>query len=304
MALGRVANLECDQSHYAVDYFIYSYVKMACMTSMFSSNILVTNPILRRYEADTPFIALRSTVANALVHANLIPIAIGPEMDEAAVLWLYEQCAGVVFSGGVDWNPKWYNQEPAKGTDAPQDTRDAVEQLLYERVLTDKKPVVGICRGMQGLAIALYRQHAITAKESIIIQEISQVTTARHCVEYEEMHANKHEVIILPDTIAHEIFGSASVLVPKGNHQAVNKRVAESLLPHIVISGVSAKDDLTEIIELKRAVHPFCFAMQGHPEVDTSLYPAVFKRLAAEAQQYAIRHTHGHSDAVSVEVVA
>src|SRR6185312_6285983 len=101
--------------------------------------------------------------------------------------------------------------------------------------------------------------------------EIAHVTDQTHASPYEKMYQNKHEVTIMPDTLAREIFQTETVFVPKGNHQAVNKGVALQL-PHVVVSGVSTKDGLTEMIELDRSVHPFCFAMQGHPEVDNTLY--------------------------------
>lgn len=250
------------------------------------NHILVTNPVMRKYPADIPYIAVRSTVANALAKAKLIPIAIGPEMDREATLWLYKQCAGIVFTGGADWNPKVYNQIPAKETNPPQDERDDVEQLLFEKALTDKKPMVGICRGMQGLAIALYRMHAISTKESILIQEISHITSQNQRVPYEKIHRNKHDVTIASSTIAHEIFERATILMPKGHHQAVDKDVV-SRLPHVVVSGLSTKDSFTEMIELNRSAHPFCFATQGHPELDNTLYLPLFRRLADEAEKFA-----------------
>ncbi|HEU5379433.1 MAG TPA: gamma-glutamyl-gamma-aminobutyrate hydrolase family protein [Ktedonobacteraceae bacterium] len=251
-----------------------------------SNHILVTNPAWRKHPADTPFIALRTTIANALGRAKLIPIAVGPEMHHDVVLWLYEQCAGVVFTGGADWNPKLYNQQPLQETGEPQNLRDEIEQLLFTKALADKKPLVGICRGMQGLAIALYRQHMISSQESILIQHIAHVSDHQHTSPYELMHTNKHEVTIHPETLAHEIFKNTSIFMPSSHHQAVSTEVALKL-PYLVISGVSTPDGLAEIMELDRTIHPFCFAVQGHPEVDSTLYPLLFQRLAQETKRFA-----------------
>src|SRR5581483_7035121 len=97
---------------------------------IFPNHILVAKPTIKKYPTDVAYSALRSTVANALVKAGLIPVVVGPEMDQEAALWLYEQCAGVVFTGGADWNPTTYHQARAKETQPSDDARDSLEQLL------------------------------------------------------------------------------------------------------------------------------------------------------------------------------
>lgn len=177
---------------------------------------------------------------------------------------------------------------PAPETRPPDDERDAVELYLYGKALADKKPLIGICRGAQGLAIALHVFHTvIDSEESILIQEISHIARGNHSSPYEQLRTNKHGVTLNAHTLAHEVFGCTQLAMPKAHHQAVNK-AAVIKLPHIVISGTSTADGFVETFELHRQVHPFCFAIQGHPEVDETLYRPLFNRLAREARMHVV----------------
>lgn len=247
--------------------------------------VLVTCPALKNYRSDTPHLITRTTV-DALARANLIPVIVGPDMDKRMALRLYEQCAGIVCTGGNDWNPALYNQSPAPETDTPEDDRDEIELALLTKALLNKKPVVGICRGMQGLAIALYRMHPRRVCASIIIQEVSRITKQQHNTTYDGMTLNKHKITISQDTIAHEVFRNTAIMMPKGNHQAVDGTIVCEL-PGVKVSGKSSVDNMTEVIELKRTAHPFCIATQGHPEVDQGLSMLLFNRLSYEMKRFA-----------------
>ena len=107
--------------------------------------------------------------AGSHYHAGLVPVMVGPDMDRETALRLYSRCAGVVFTGGNDWNPAVYNQAADPGTDRPEDSRDEIELAILSKTLSDSKPTVGICRGMQGLAIAVYKMSAVASKEPILI---------------------------------------------------------------------------------------------------------------------------------------
>lgn len=63
------------------------------------------------------------------------------------------KCEGVLLLGGPDINPFWYGEDNLYSQPAHRD-RDTVEWTLARRGLTDNKPIMGICRGMQMLAVA------------------------------------------------------------------------------------------------------------------------------------------------------
>jgi len=63
-------------------------------------------------------------------------------------------CAGLLLPGGGDVDPHRYGQVPA-GSAPPDPLRDDAELGLARRFLAEKLPVLGICRGLQVLNVAL-----------------------------------------------------------------------------------------------------------------------------------------------------
>lgn len=57
-------------------------------------------------------------------------------------------CDGFLITGGIDINPKWFNEE-INGTEQFDDSIDETDKLIIEHALKYKKPLLGICRGHQ-----------------------------------------------------------------------------------------------------------------------------------------------------------
>lgn len=57
-------------------------------------------------------------------------------------------CDGLLLAGGGDLSPAYYAQ-PCAGAFAPDRERDVSEMELLEAFVSAKKPILGICRGMQ-----------------------------------------------------------------------------------------------------------------------------------------------------------
>ena len=68
---------------------------------------------------------------------------------------MYCLCSGMLFPGGEDLDPASYGEapHPKLGPLAPE--RDRVELLLAAWARNDRKPILGICRGIQLLNVAL-----------------------------------------------------------------------------------------------------------------------------------------------------
>ncbi|GAA4883002.1 gamma-glutamyl-gamma-aminobutyrate hydrolase family protein [Kitasatospora terrestris] len=68
---------------------------------------------------------------------------------------LVEVLDGLVVAGGADVDPARYGAEPHPRTGAPQHARDTWELALLRAALEAGLPVLGVCRGMQVLNVAL-----------------------------------------------------------------------------------------------------------------------------------------------------
>ncbi|MEO7911560.1 MAG: gamma-glutamyl-gamma-aminobutyrate hydrolase family protein [Roseiflexaceae bacterium] len=84
-----------------------------------------------------------------------IPLLIHLTRDIAVIQAHYQLCDGLLFAGGGDVDPALFGQaaHPKLGTVEP--LRDEVELELARRAIDDRKPVLGICRGIQLLNVAL-----------------------------------------------------------------------------------------------------------------------------------------------------
>ncbi len=77
-------------------------------------------------------------------------VLIAPDDPGTDVL---EHLDGIVFTGGGDVDPARYGEAPHETT-RPRPNRDAAEVLLLRAALAADLPVLGICRGMQLMAVA------------------------------------------------------------------------------------------------------------------------------------------------------
>lgn len=66
-----------------------------------------------------------------------------------------ELCDAVVLGAGRDIDPRLYGQEPRDVLGPTEPARDAFELELVERALDRRLPVLGLCRGIQMLNVAL-----------------------------------------------------------------------------------------------------------------------------------------------------
>ena len=92
---------------------------------------------------------------NAVAAAGGLPVLLPLGMGESALRGLYERCDGLLITGGHDVDPALYGEEklPQFGEMSPE--RDAMELCLLRWAAAGDKPVLGICRGVQMLNVAL-----------------------------------------------------------------------------------------------------------------------------------------------------
>ena len=93
------------------------------------------------------------------------------DTDPAALARYMQLCDGILMPGGPDIHPNRFGQEVEPGCGKIDLERDDFELALLGAALEAKKPVFGICRGIQTLNVAC---------GGTLIQDITPIQTCRH----------------------------------------------------------------------------------------------------------------------------
>ncbi len=164
---------------------------------------------------------------------------------------LLDRVDGLILAGGADVDPASYGAEPHAETLGTWPDRDRFEIALARAALERDLPVLGICRGMQLLNVALggtLDQHLPDSVGHGTHRAVSGTF-------------GEHHVRLAPDSLACAAAGMEGFVVFSHHHQGV-EQVGEGFR----VSGWSVDDDLVEAIELpdKR----FALGVVWHPEED------------------------------------
>jgi putative glutamine amidotransferase len=172
----------------------------------------------------------------------------------------------LLLGGGVDVDPARYAMPVlADGNVEIDAERDAIDFSLLEQAFRAGMPVLGICRGLQVVNVAL----GGTLVQDISIERPSSVLHQRT---KDEKTRLDHRVQISPGTRLASIAGTGSIAVNSRHHQAL-ARVA----PGLAVSA-TAPDGVAEAVETPRG--SWLIAVQWHPENLTE--DGVSDRLFAE----------------------
>src|ERR1700757_559211 len=90
----------------------------------------------------------------AVMIAGGQPVRIPLDVASAEVRSLIESCNGVLLPGSnADINPKRFQREKSPRMAPPDLRREGVDDLLLEYAYAHRKPVLGICYGLQSLNV-------------------------------------------------------------------------------------------------------------------------------------------------------
>ena len=98
---------------------------------------------------------LRDRYYKQVVAAGGIPILIPPVADKQVLVNTLDHLDGLLLTGGGDYNPLWAGDEPSPLLHGINAERDLPELMLTRLAFNRQIPMLGICRGMQTLAVAL-----------------------------------------------------------------------------------------------------------------------------------------------------
>ncbi|MDO4267785.1 MAG: gamma-glutamyl-gamma-aminobutyrate hydrolase family protein [Eubacteriales bacterium] len=201
-------------------------------------------------ERDEPY--MRPAFLKAVRHAGGIPVILPLDLTGEELEQLLEGCHGVLFTGGPDVHPFFFGEETQAHCGNVCLRRDEMEFALLKLAMAAKKPVLGVCRGVQVLNIGLggdiYQDIPSQFKEDFPIAHTQPFG----------YDIPSHTVKVRPDTLLARIARCEVLKVNSMHHQAVRKTA-----PGLTASG-HAPGGLVEAVEMPD--YPFFLGVQWHPE--------------------------------------
>lgn len=182
---------------------------------------------------------------------------------------MLDRIDGLILAGGADIDPSAYDAEPHPATKGTVPERDRSEIALARRAIERDMPVLGICRGMQLINVALggtLRQH--------LPDEVGHDEHRRNPGSFQN---SDHDVRLEEGSLAARAAGEDLHGTKSHHHQGVDV-IGDGL----AVTGVSMLDDLPEAIEAPAC--RFVLGVQWHPEADER--SRVIGALVDEAREY------------------
>ncbi|MFI9293993.1 gamma-glutamyl-gamma-aminobutyrate hydrolase family protein [Streptomyces gardneri] len=169
-----------------------------------------------------------------------------PPDDAAAAAEIVARLDGLVVAGGADVEPVRYGAEPDPRTGPPARARDSWELALIDAALASGTPLLGICRGMQLLNVAL---------GGTLVQHLDGHVEAVGMI-------GRHAVKPVPGTRYASLVPELTE-VPTYHHQAVDR------LGTGLAASAHAEDGTVEAVELSAPA--WALGVQWHPEMGEDL---------------------------------
>ena len=227
-------------------------------------------------QTDKKIISIPEAYMQAVFKAGGLPVIIPETVSPAELDGLRQRLDGLLLTGGADVNPLRFNGQPDPKVYGIDDQRDEVEITLARLAAITNWPILGICRGIQVINVAL--------GGTLFTDILDQMPGAlKH--DYDsltERDFEAHPVQLEPGSSLARILsngGAPSVRVNSLHHQGIEK-VAAGLRPI-----AEAPDHLIEAVELPG--HPFGLGVQWHPEAmpDSPQMQALFRAFVEAARK-------------------
>lgn len=185
-----------------------------------------------------------------------------PDADDELAATVLDRLDGLVIAGGADVQSDRYDEEPHPASQPARPDRDEWELALARASEARDLPVLGICRGMQVMAVAA---------GGVLLQHVPDVVGHdAHCPRPGEY--TSHHCTPVAGTRLASLLGTEPLDVPTYHHQAVRP---ESLEGTAYRPSAWHADGTLEAMEDPTA--RFRIAVQWHPEAgeDHRLFDAL-----------------------------
>jgi len=192
---------------------------------------------------------------DAIQNAGGIPLLIAPSTLPEDCLAIVDKIDGLLLTGGGDIAPQHFNGVVCPEISSVDHPRDAIEIALAKTFHELDKPILGICRGLQVINIAL----GGTLFTDILTQ---YDTTIQHQNPGPNTPATRREIVhsveLVEGTLLSRIYNLGETEVNSFHHQAIQQ------LARGLIESSHAPDGILEGVE--DPTKKFFIGVQWHPE--------------------------------------
>ncbi len=205
--------------------------------------------------------------------AGGVPVILPPSSHIDTIINALDRVDGLVISGGADINPLFWGEEPATALGGINAERDRFELLTIQLAYNRQIPMLGICRGIQTLAIALGGHTE---------QDISGRAKVKHSQDADRSEPT-HSVCVEPDSILERLY--ADVLQANGGRLYVNSfhhQAVDDCGPRFRVTAKSS-DGIIEAMESRE--YKSIMGVQWHPECLADGQP-LFQWLVKQAAHF------------------
>ncbi|MGN0997411.1 MAG: gamma-glutamyl-gamma-aminobutyrate hydrolase family protein [Candidatus Ventricola sp.] len=195
--------------------------------------------------------SLKHTYFDAILEAGGMPVLLPKTADPSVVDDMLDALDGVVLAGGVDIHPSYFGEEVLPGCGEIDEGRDAFELLLTRKAIQRGMPVLGICRGIQVLAVAL---------GGTLFQDIeSQLGLPKSAHRQEPPYDVPHHVVRFKEGgLFEQITGTRLMPTNSIHHQSIKDAGNRLVIEGITMDGI--------IEAVRMAGNDAVLGVQFHPE--------------------------------------
>lgn len=196
-------------------------------------------------------VSLLSGYFKSVIKAGGIPMVIPPSEETDTIASMLDSLDGILLSGGADINPLFMKEDPINELHNINPYRDRQELLIVKMAADRQIPILGICRGVQIMNVAL----GGTLYQDIYSQAEGKLI--KHSQDLDRAYAS-HLVYIDEDSMLSKIMDTTTLPVNSFHHQAV-----KDAAPGFKICARSS-DGIVEAIESTE--YKSMIGVQWHPE--------------------------------------
>jgi putative glutamine amidotransferase len=193
---------------------------------------------------------VNAAYVRALLAAGGLPLVLSPLVGASLAASALDGCQGLLLTGGEDIDPSWYGAAPSPLLDPPSQERDLFELALFAVARQRRLPILGICRGIQLVNVAL---------GGTLFQDLpSERPGSVNHSPASARDARSHVVRLQRGSRVAQALDVGDITVNSVHHQAIR-----DLAPALVATGWS-EDGVIEAVE--SSSDSWILAVQWHPE--------------------------------------